>query len=213
MPINFTLLAEGGSDRSLIPIARWLFEQLLPEHTPVRGEFADLSRLPSPPGPLSERIRCAVDLYPCDVLLVHRDADCRDPCPRFAEIGEAYGEADVEGTLVCVVPIRETEAWLLFDETAIRRAAGNPNGTVPLSLPFGSAEGIANPKQVLLDSLQTASELSGRRLKRFRAGEARWKLANLIDDFEPLRGLAAFQRFEADVVQFIDEVGAARDEE
>lgn len=209
MPLRFTLLTEGGSDRSLIPIARWLFEQLLPEHTPVRGEFADVSRLPSPPGSLSERIRYAVDLYPCDVLLVHRDADSQDAQPRFAEIREAYGEADVESTLVCVVPIRETEAWLLFDETAIRRAAGNPNGTVPLSLPSGNVERIANPKGLLLDSLRTASELTGRRRKRFRAGEARWKLANQIDSFEPLRKLAAFRRFEADVGRFIEDIDAA----
>lgn len=192
-----------------MPIGQWLFEQHVPRNVPVRGEFADLARLPRPPRTLADRIRCAVDLYPCDVLLVHRDADGPDSRPRFVEICDAHGDSGVEGAFVCVVPVRETEAWLLFDEGAIRRAAGNPNGRVSLSLPSTNIEAVADPKQILLDALRTASELRGRRLKRFRAERARSTLANLIEDFEPLRELDAFQRFEEDVLTLIHETGVA----
>jgi hypothetical protein len=37
--------------------------------------------------------------------------------------------------VVCVVPVRMMEAWLLIDEMAIRRVAGNPNGRIPIELP------------------------------------------------------------------------------
>jgi hypothetical protein len=101
---------------------------------------------------------------------------------------------------IAVVPIRETEAWLLFNEEAIRRAAGNPNGQIALDLPgLHECEGIADPKSILLDTLKRASELRGRRLKAFRPEQARTLLADQIDDFSPLRGLEAFQQFERDV--------------
>src|SRR5690606_18674132 len=83
--------------------------------------------------PLVERLTSSVRLYPCDVLVVHRDAE-RDPVDlRLAEIERARSSARIEGSLVPVVPVRMTEAWLLFDESAIRRAADNPNGTVDLA--------------------------------------------------------------------------------
>jgi hypothetical protein len=84
-----------------------------------------------------------------------------------------------------------TEAWFLFDEPAIRRAAGCPNGDMDLRLPpLKSVESMPDPKALLLETLRTASNLSGRRLKKFEPD--RLRLANLIDDFSPLRALQAF---------------------
>ena len=37
--------------------------------------------------------------------------------------------------IVCVVPIRMTESWLLISEPAIRRAASNPRGREVIHLP------------------------------------------------------------------------------
>jgi hypothetical protein len=58
------------------------------------------------------------------------------------------------------------EAWLLFNEGALREAAGNPRGSVALELPrVTSLEGIPNPKETLHHLLREASGLSGRRKK------------------------------------------------
>jgi hypothetical protein len=88
-----------------------------------------------------------------------------------------------------------TEAWLLFDDAAIRRAAGNPNGTMPLGLPpLKSVESLPDPKSILHEALRVASNRSGRRRKQLHPDIRR--LADLIDDFAPLRGVPSFRAFE-----------------
>ena len=50
---------------------------------------------------------------------------------RKNEIERAVAEAFQAGqppAWASVIPVRMREAWLLFDETAIRKAAGNPSG-------------------------------------------------------------------------------------
>ena len=92
-----------------------------------------------------------------------------------------------------------TEAWLLIDASAIRRAADNPNGKVSLDLPLtAKLEQVPDPKKVLDRALVVASEKSGRRLKRFERDLSfrRQRVAALIDDFSPLRELDAFRAFE-----------------
>ncbi len=207
MRLDFTLLADGSSDRVLLPVVRWVFEQHVERTVPVTGQFADFARLPARPAELHERMIRAVELFACNVLVVHRDAESPDPEPRFEETKRAYDHAGLldRCPILCVVPVRATEAWLLFDEPAIRRAAGNPNGVSPLSLPkVGDCEQIANPKSMLFEALTSASELKGRRRKTFRRAQARARLGDLIEDFSPLRALSAFERFETDVKLLVD---------
>jgi hypothetical protein len=93
------------------------------------------------------------------------------------------------------------EAWLLIDEWALRCAAGNPNGAIPLAMPrVDRLETIPDPKQVLHDLLREASELKGRRRQRFNPRTHAFRLGELIGDFAPLRALPAFRRAEADTV-------------
>ena len=95
-----------------------------------------------------------------------------------------------------------TEAWLLLEESAIRRAADNPNGTIPLHLPGVAAlEGLVDPKKRLFDLLERAAEKTGRRKEQFRRDLPlrRQRVAELIRDFSPLHQLSAFQAFERDL--------------
>jgi hypothetical protein len=149
-------------------------------------------------------VEAALDLYPCDLLVVHRDAE-REPAEnRLREIAEATRDLNIP--VVCAVPVRMTEAWLVFDEAAIRRTAGCPNGTMPLGLPrLKNAESIPDPKEVLHDALKVASSLSGRRLKELRPDVRR--LADLIDDFAPLRGVPSFRAFEESLRDALHRLG------
>ncbi|MFZ2852979.1 MAG: hypothetical protein WAZ34_02570 [Rhodocyclaceae bacterium] len=95
------------------------------------------------------------------------------------------------------IPVRMLESWLLCSEEAIRIAADNPNGKNPLNLPaIARVESAPDPKEILFNALRVASELSGRRLTKFRAEQRRHRVAELIEDFAPLRLLASFQEFE-----------------
>ncbi|MBU0988817.1 MAG: DUF4276 family protein [Proteobacteria bacterium] len=200
--IRYTLISDGSSDRALLPILTWVLREK-GEVRRVQPEWADLRRLPHPPQRLRERILYAIDLFPCDLLFVHRDAEREDSETRYREIRNALQEATKRGfqvPTVCVVPVRMTEAWLLFDEPAIRFAAGNPNGKNPLNMAELSViEQIPNPKDVLFEILREASGLTGRRLKRFNTDECRIRITGLVSDFSPLRQLSAFQRLENDI--------------
>ncbi len=201
--LRYTLLADGSSDRALLPILTWLLRQSCGA-IPIEAEFADLRRLPYPPKKLSERIHWSVELYPCDLLFVHRDAESAPIEVREAEIRKALKESSVEGSVrvVCVVPVRMQEAWLLIDEAALRRAAGNPNGTQPLAMPdVQRLEELTDPKQLIRDLLRQASELQGRRLERFNWRSSAHRVAEIIDDFSILYRLTAFQRLAAAVEQ------------
>ncbi|MCJ7687521.1 MAG: DUF4276 family protein [Desulfobacteraceae bacterium] len=164
--IRYTLISDGSSDRALLPILTWILREK-GDIRRVQPEWADLRRLPQPPQTLRERILSAIDLFPCDLLFIHRDAEREDPESRYREIRNALQEATKLGfqaPAVCVVPVRMTEAWLLFDEPAIRFAAGNPNGKNPLDMPdLSIIEQVSDPKDVLFEILREASGLRGRR--------------------------------------------------
>lgn len=105
---------------------------------------------------------------------------------------------------VPVVPIRMTEAWLLADETAIRRAAGNPNGTMPLDLPsVARLENIPDPKRILHDVLRQASGLNSRRRASLPIQERTLRIPQYIDDFSPLDALDAFRSLQADIANAV----------
>ncbi|RYZ17702.1 MAG: hypothetical protein EOO70_01175 [Myxococcaceae bacterium] len=206
-PLTYTLVADGPSDRCLEPIINWTLAQAMkPVEALIDAQIADFRDTPGAPRSLDERITRAVEQFPCDLLFVHRDAERESPERRRDEIASAVRGIGL-AHVVCIVPIRMTEAWLLFDEHAIRRAAGNPNGTVPLHLPPASRfEALPDPKQVLGDALLMASEANGRKLRQFQRDISMLKhrVAELIEDFTPLRRLSAFQTFERELRAVVD---------
>lgn len=192
--IACTLLADGSSDQVLLPVLRWLLDSHCP--VPHHIDFA-----PVPTGRLELRIAQALDAYPCNLLFVHRDSERESPAERQSEIDDAWAGLDAQAThLVSVIPVRMTEAWLLFNEDAIRHAAGNPNGTASLNLPkLSRIEQLPDPKAILFDALRTASGQTPTRLRRFRPDQCRHRVADWAHDFSPLRALPAFRRLETQV--------------
>ncbi|RME22428.1 MAG: hypothetical protein D6798_15770 [Deltaproteobacteria bacterium] len=190
--MNCALLGEGSSDRVLLPVLRWVLERATPAECWLA--WVDTSLFTTGPK-LADKVRGALTVHPCRLLFVHRDADNQPPERRFDEIRLAAGSQPH----VAIVPIRTTEAWLLIDEAAIRAAAGRVSGREPLGLPaLSRIEQVADPKRVLRDALMTAHGATGRRARRFHPADARMRLADLVDDWSPLRQLSACRRLEAD---------------
>ncbi len=208
MELNFTLLSDGSSDRALLPILTWLLKEQRVMFG-INPQWADFRRVPKPPKTLAERIVRAVDLYPCDLLFIHRDAEREGREKRVGEIEAALLEAQKQvevSPVICIVPVRMGEAWLLFNEKAIRRAAGNPNSQVPLDLPrLMRLEYLPDPKADLYNLIRLASGLRGRRLKKLNSRERAVRVAEYIEDFSPLRTLPAFKALERDLEEVIEQ--------
>lgn len=206
--LRYTLLTDGRSDKALIPILTWLLRQNGIDRA-IQSEWADLWRLPAKPQTLTEKIERSLELYPCDLLFVHRDAEGKHREHRVSEIKRAMERAKqnlATPPVACVVPVRMQEAWLLFDEAAIRRAAGNPHGQNTLHLPDAKrVENIPDPKRELFDLLRNASGLSRRRLGRFAVHRHAYQIPTYIEDFAPLRALDAFNSLEFELKQIIRE--------
>jgi hypothetical protein len=187
-------------------LLKWLLQHTF-NQVPINGKWADFSRFSNHPKTLMEKICRTIEYYPSDLLFIHRDAEAQNPEHRYGEIQQAIEASKpqlIERSFpyVCVVPIRMTEAWLLFDERAIRKAAGNPKGRTEIKLPpLNRIEDIPDPKHLLFSNLKSASDLRGRKKKRFIPEKRRHLVAEYIEDYSPLFTLSAFKRLHEDLKQ------------
>lgn len=205
--LRYTLVTDGSSDAALKPVLTWLLQDN-GVTCPIQGEWADLSYYRTKKKlSLSDRITLAYMYFPCNVMFVHRDSERTSLGKRVMEIRKAEEKIKASGVvppIVCVVPIRMLEAWLLVDEMAIRYASGNCSGTVPLDLPpLRDLERVPNPKKLLHSLLKTASNLNGRRLDAFNVEQSAFRITEFISDFSPLRELSAFAQLETEIQRLI----------
>lgn len=169
LSIRFLFIGEGSSDSELAGHLERCC--VLAGADEASGVAPELSRLPEQVGhTVAAKLEAALRLEPdVDFAFLHRDADSRDPQPRHDEIYQAIQEVSTNLRYVAVVPVQETEAWLLLDEPEIRMVAENPNGRTCLSIPApNTVENIADPKTRLTETILDASEQRGRRRDRIR---------------------------------------------
>lgn len=215
--IRFTLIGDGSSDKALSYIVKWLADDLYPE-VPSYVNFADFRSLPKPPpkNDTKAQISTAKEYYPYDLLIYHRDAERNDIQiidERKSEILECVEDVDVKN-IVCVVPIKMMESWLLINQDALKKAAGNRNYKGSLILPpIGKIESLTQPKEILHQLLNNASGLKGRNLSKFNPHQAVQWLAEYIQDYSVLRKLDAFKVFENDFKSKVDEILELSDNE
>jgi hypothetical protein len=195
--LTSTLLTDGTSDRVLIPILTLLMSEL--SDRPI-AEMAMATPTVPTGQPLSQRIQRACDLFPCELLFVHRDAENQASHVREVQIREAAGlhpNPFLNRSLICVIPVRMTEAWLLTEESAIRQSVGNPNGKAKLSLPtLRRLEYLPDPKAELFQIMRQALNLNSRRLQKFSPDQHRHKIGEALTDLAGLRQLPSFQAVE-----------------
>lgn len=202
--INYFLLTEGASDRMLEPVINWLFRS---KGVKSRSVDSNLLEIPTASKSMADRLMAYCPrLVDVDLLIVHRDSDGETAFERRkAEIVDALSSVPTwKNRSIPIIPIQESEAWLLIDETSIRKAAGAPNANHPIKLPaISRLEKLKNPKEKLEEALKMANPTSGRRSKQFRFPFLRQLVATYIEDYSILRNLSAFQEFELEVDRFL----------
>lgn len=206
MNLRFLLVCEGSSDAALIAhIGKLLLQNGQPDPQGMAWTRS---------GGLPEKIRVGLEYSgACDLLLVHRDADSQEdtrsagPQKRMEEIQFAVRQSAIDIPWVGIIPVQTTESWLLLDESAIRRAAGKPGGSVPLDLPTESqVEGESDPKGCLERALLTASATSGRRREKF-SRDIRHMRRTLLEELPvggPLEQVPSWVRFRDDLKAALD---------
>ena len=168
LSIRFIFIGEGASDSGLIAHLETLCVELGADI--VTGVAFDIGMLTAnAPRTVESKLSTALKLEPnANLIFVHRDADGLDPAPRYREIADAFAATGTDKNHVSVVPVQETEAWILLDENEIRKVAGRPGGRINLNLPRPSqVESVSSPKERLKAALLLAAELTGRRRARF----------------------------------------------
>jgi hypothetical protein len=194
------LLADGSSDGPLGTHAAAIARLHGVALDVVAPEFG---RMDKPPGRavkqrLERMLRIDRDF---DVLLVHRDCENDTVANRENEIFSGVHDCGVDWSVVPIVPIRMTEAWLLLDEDAIRVVAGRPSGGESLDLPrLSQIESMPDPKARLQAALEVACGLSGRHLRKFKRDfpAHRRQLLERLDRAGGVRQLKAWQALEKD---------------
>ncbi len=204
--IKFTLIADGSSDKTLLRIIKWLLDDLYPEIS-NDGEFADFRYLPDPPKTLKSKLVQAKYYFPYNILFIHRDAETinvKTIQERQQQIKEEIGE-DEFAKVVCIIPVKMMETWLMIDTEAIKKASGNRNYSGPIVLPpVNKLEKESQPKKKLHGLLEQASGLKGRNLQKFNAHKAVHLVAENIKEFNTLRQLEAFRAFELNLTTVVN---------
>lgn len=183
--VTSLVLADGRSDRALLPVCVWAIRHVAPHVDIIEPEFrvhrGSTRDLEPPTG--------------YGVVFVHRDAEAESVEDRHEELGDVCRD---RSDVVRLVPVRMTEAWLVWDATAIAAAAGNPSVAPGLSVPPpAQVAGLRDPKAVLDELLVAAVGSGARRRKqvRQRAATLRPTVAENVKDFAPLLTCDAFATF------------------
>ena len=194
--VSFAFLCEGSSDTGLIAH----LETLLVHFGAQEATGMPDTRKGTIPARLRQ-LRTEETGTGIDMVFIHRDSDGPDRKRREREIRRGVEESGFPHPFIPVIPVQETEAWLLLDEQAIRDVVAS-KGKQSLRLPKPNAiEGTRKPKEILQKALLAASETSGRRLKKEKNSfnHHRRVLLQRLDPFGAVRDLPSWQCLERDI--------------
>lgn len=200
-------IAEANSDRGLIVILEKLCRRAGVDEIEIEWAQDFLSHFDRLGKKLGPRLKILLTHDPdFDLLFVHRDADRPDGLDaRRAEIDEALAGCSDAPHCVRVIPVQETEAWLLTAAQPLRDVVGNPRGSEELGLPKRPAqiEARRDPKGVLRDALARAKRRSRKHrptsLTNPEFSEFRARLLSQLDIDGPVTELSSWSRMLEDL--------------
>jgi hypothetical protein len=210
--LSVCFIGEGRTDRCLAQLGIRVAEWILTREGRDQVEIGTPEIVQSPDRRLEAITSTAKEAMAFhDLLLLHADGK-GDPDRAFRErvhpvFERLRGETDLVGKgFVGVVPVHETEAWLLADGDALRVVFGTRRTAKDLGLPTAPAEveSLPDPKNALREAQRRA--LGGRGRPR-RNLDLPYQLIAATVDLAALRRLSAFRRFEADLREALAALG------
>ncbi len=149
--------------------------------------------------------RKGVEDFGMMLLCVHRDAD--NP-----SIGNAYKnsieparqtlqnlpESEYCRVMVAIVPVQETEAWMLVDKVLLKKQIGTNKKDVELGI-HRNPEDIANPKEVIIEAIRIARQgLTKKRRRNLSISNLYLPLGQGMN-MQKLEKLPSYKLFEENV--------------
>lgn len=201
--VSALLLREGSSDR---------FEAILKASMKACGAEGNITPYPFDPGRkrLSDALGDVVaKSFGNHLIFVHRDADNAGSGKRREEICSAVEASRVGGPVVPVIPVKETEAWILFamHDPEFRAKTGLKDKIVD-SLPHRNRISEIQAKETLRGvhkEIYASRKKKGRAAHRhpsFPADRAQWMAALTETTF--LSGCQSFEDFFRDLETAVD---------
>ncbi|MDG4767321.1 DUF4276 family protein [Solwaraspora sp. WMMD406] len=202
--LSTALLSEGVSDDQFLPnlLGRALTELCEAEFID-QVEVANVQPLRDRPGPSTVDEAIAMverNDGAFSMIFYHRDQGANPERVRKEWLEPLRKRwTDRREQLVAVVPVRETEAWLLADGQALRDALGVRWTDVEMGLPGSprQVEQIADPKKVLNDVTRRVSR---------SVGDYLGQLGDYVD-LDKLQQVPAYRRWWDDTREALTALG------
>lgn len=139
-----------------------------------------------------------------DFILVHRDANSVGYGARLAEIEDAYARSPLRAPVIPVIPVKETEAWLLhaFHDASFCERVGVAAATVKRVLPKKRDLSRVDAKSELhkvhaVVFAERGKRRAKRRIPKFETMRGEW--LGQLNDPSLLNDCESFQVFSAAV--------------
>jgi hypothetical protein len=211
MPYSIVLafLGEGKTDHRFLPnIAERLIEKLLLEQNKdATIQWQSIEKN----GEDSEQIiyNAAIQARYCTTLIIHFDSGNIDASTAFKnKIKPGLNAVRTSTEEVCknvtvLIPITETEAWMLVDKELLKQEMNTElsNNDLGLSYKLSRIENIADPKQKLKDAIQKHHEnLPAKRRKYSVTISELYEPISQKIKLEKLEMLSAYLTFKSNLI-------------
>jgi hypothetical protein len=150
-----------------------------------------------------------------NMLCVHADADNKTLKNTYEnKINKAISAVENNTELKCnilipLIPIQETEAWMLADKELLKLQIGTTKSDRELGIDR-EPENIANPKEVIENAISVVrSDLSKRRRHELNISDL-YSLIGQSLDISKLETLASYQDFRANIISAFKKYGIIR---
>jgi len=218
------LMAEGTTDtRFLIPIIEKTVKDLV--YKEYKGDF-ELSiqeiRLKDTASKYIEKVanaaKYAEESFGADFIFVHLDADNKNarevyqnkinPAKQFLKDKAMTIGIEACSRIVTIVPITETESWMLADKALFKSQLGTSLSDAELKI-SRDVEQMADPKKVAQDAIKIAfSHKTKKRRRELNISELYQPIGSRID-LSKLEPLTSYQDFKQNIRNVFEELGYA----
>jgi len=209
MQISISYLVEGSTDTKFLQdIILRTFESIAYD-CKTQVDILPLNNIPKIGDTFVSQVLNAaaksIEDFAANIFCVHSDADADTANATInnkiypAKIALAKTNPKTHcHNIVAIIPVQETEAWMLADTDLFRREIGTKLNNVELDI-HRQPETIADPKETIITAIRTANQnLTKRRRHELSIGDLYESIGSKID-LSKLRLLPSFQAFEREV--------------